>query len=105
MIATVVIDELVKATDGYKHLDRLGYILVGSTCIPYLLAIFCFWRAGKHYSDFKTCLHYCKQATLQNIKIEDFMNIKSIHRNTQGVTVRRSIIIDADREASSRLTL
>lgn len=56
MIATVIIDILVKATDGYQYLDRLGYIMVGSTCIPYCLAIICFLRAGKHYSDFKTCL-------------------------------------------------
>jgi hypothetical protein len=76
MIATVLIDALVKATDAYTHLERLGYIMVGSTCIPYLLAILCFLRAGKHYSDFKTCLNYCKQATLSNLKIEEFMDMK-----------------------------
>jgi hypothetical protein len=34
MIATVVKDAQVKATDAYTHLERLGYILVGLTCIP-----------------------------------------------------------------------
>jgi hypothetical protein len=81
MLATVAIDALVKQFDAYTHLERLGYIMVGSTCIPYALAIVCFLIAGKHYVDFKTCLYHCKSATLENIKIKDFMDMKVVNRN------------------------
>ena len=92
MLATVVIDLLVKHFDAYNHLERLGYIMVGCTCIPYALAIICFLFAGKHYVEFKKCMYHCKSATLENIKIEDFMDMKVVKRNSKGgtVSVRRS---------------
>jgi hypothetical protein len=66
--------------------------MVGSTCIPYALAIICFLIAGKHYVEFKTCLYHCKSATLDNIKIDDFMDMQVVKRNDKGgtVSVRRS---------------
>ena len=90
MLATVAIDALVKNYDAYTHLDRLGYIMVGSTCIPYALAIICFFFAGKHYVEFKTRLMHCKSATLEKIKIEDFIDMKVIKRNRATVSVRRN---------------
>ncbi len=87
MLATVAIDALVKRVDAYNHLERLGYIMVGSTCIPYSLAIVCFLIAGKHYVEFKTCLYHCKSATLENIKIEDYMDMKIVDRNNKRGTV------------------
>jgi hypothetical protein len=92
MLATVAIDQLVKTFDAYTHLERLGYIMVGCTCIPYAIAIICFLFAGKHYVEFKTCLYHCKSATLENIKIDEFLDMKVVKRNGEGgtVSVRRS---------------
>jgi hypothetical protein len=50
----------------------------------------------------------CKSATLQNIKIEEFMDFEVIKRNTQGVTVRRSranLDIDYDIKVIPKLTI
>ncbi len=82
MIATVVIDAVARNLEAYIHLERLGYIMVASTCIPYFLAIICFMRAGKHYLDFRKCLHYCKEATLANIKIKDYLEFKIVERKS-----------------------
>lgn len=79
-IATVVIDQLVQAVDAYTHLERLGYIMIASTCIPYIFAIPCFYIAGKHYVEFKKCLDYCKGATLDKINLNDYKNMEIIER-------------------------
>jgi hypothetical protein len=92
MLATVAIDALVKSCDAYTYLERLGYIMVASTCIPYALAMVCFLIAGKHYVEFKTCMYHCKTATLEKIKIDDFINMQIVNRNVKGgtVSVKRS---------------
>lgn len=63
--------------------------MVGSTCIPYILAIICFKIAGKHYVDYRKCLFYCKSATLDVIKLENYMEMEVIERNTFKVFVSR----------------
>jgi hypothetical protein len=89
MLATVIIDQLIDWTDGYTHLERLGYIMTGSTCIPYAIAIVCFYRAGHYYSQFKTCLYYCKSATLDRVKIDDYLGHEVIRRGSDTVTIRK----------------
>ncbi len=89
-IATVVIDQLVEAVDAYNHLERLGYIMVASTCIPYTLAIPCFYIAGKHYVEFKKCLAYCKSATLDKINLNDYKNMEVLERKSSMVKIRRT---------------
>lgn len=66
--------------------------MVFATCIPYALAVICFYIAGKHYVEFKKCLYYCKTATLQNIDINDFMDIKVLERTNSMVKIKRSFI-------------
>ena len=90
MLSTVVIDALIKQCDAYTYLERLGYIMIGSTCIPYALAMVCFYYAGKHYVQFKTCMQYCKSTTLEKINIEDFMEAKVVRRKTFTVFVSRN---------------
>lgn len=89
MLATILIDYLISLTAAYTHLERLGYILTLSTCLPYALSIICFQRAGKHYSDFKRCLYYCKSATLEKVKIEDYVGHRVVKRDTEHVSVRK----------------
>jgi hypothetical protein len=85
-IATVVVDKIISACDAYTHLQRLGFIMVGNTCIPYAISIVCFYFAGKHYTEYKKCLHYCKTATLANVNLDDYKDFKVIER-------KRSVII------------
>lgn len=89
MLSTVVIDALIRSCDGYTHLERLGYIMVGNTCIPYALAMICFYFAGQHYVDFRKCLYHCKGATLDFINLDDYMDVTVIKRNTLKVQFTR----------------
>ena len=104
-LATVVVDYFIKAFDAYKHLERLGYIIVANTCIPYAIAIVCFYFAGQHYVEFKKCLHYCKTATLSTINIEDYKNMKIVNRRESMVVIRRKSlgqILEEDVETEER---
>lgn len=90
MIATVVVDQLVEATDAYTYLNRLGYIMIAMTCIPYCSAIVCFYFAGKHYTDYKKCQQYCREATLKDINIAEYLDMKVVGRTKSMVKVRKS---------------